>query len=310
MTHSIKFFFEYLAIRLLAGLLRRLSRPTALRVGGHLGLLAVWLLPKRRRLAEENLRRAFPELSDQRIAWLALRNFRHVGVSGAEILRIDMFRPGSDDLQRYYEVEGIEHLQQAQDLGRGVIMLSGHFGFWEMGNFPLHELGFQVDPVAKPMKNPLVGRYIKQLRETYGAIEIDSRKGARRVLNALQQGRIPAILLDQHISPPGSIPTRFFGRLGYTTTAITNLAMKYRIPVVPVFCRRLPDERYKLRAEPMLLLEGEGEQAVNENTQLLTEIIERAVRRDITQWFWMHKRWRVPENQAEKSQLKKDETSE
>ena len=91
------------------------------------------------------------------------------------------------------------------------------------------------------------------------------------------------------------MPTDFFGRKAYTTTAISNLAMKYQVPVVPIFCQRLPDNRYQVWAEPMLLLPGQGEQAVQENTQLLTNIIEAAVRKDITQWFWMHKRWRVPE---------------
>ncbi|MDX2481221.1 MAG: lysophospholipid acyltransferase family protein, partial [Desulfuromusa sp.] len=90
----------------------------------------------------------------------------------------------------------------------------------------------------------------------------------------------------------------------YTTTAIANMAMKYQIPIVPVFFLRQPDDRYKVWAEPMLMLTGEGEDAVIENTQRLTNIIEAAVRKDVSQWFWMHKRWRV------KSDTKGQNTSE
>ena len=74
--------------------------------------------------------------------------------------------------------------------------------------------------------------------------------------------------------------------------------MKYKVPVVPTFCQRLDTNRYKLWAEPMLLLEGEGQEALQANTQLLTDKIEAVIRKDITQWFWMHKRWRVPPAQS------------
>ena len=121
---------------------------------------------------------------------------------------------------------------------------------------------------------------------------MNSRKGARKILKSLAAERVVGILLDQHISPPGSVATEFFGRKAYTTTAITNMAMKYQIPTVPVFCLRQPDDRYKIWAETMLMMTGEGENAVIENTQRLTDIIEAAVRKDVSQWFWMHKRWR------------------
>lgn len=308
--HSLKFRLEYFAVLMVSKLVRRVPRPIAIMLGSWLGTLAWQILRKRRRLAVENLRRAFPEFDRKQIRGLARANFIHVGISAVDMLRSDMFQPGSKDLERYFDLEGLEHMQKAHDLGRGVIMLSAHFGSWEVIHFPLNEFGFKVDPVAKPMKNPLVGELVTRSRETYGGKELNSRKGARRTLKSLQAGRIVAILLDQHISPPGSIPTRFFGRLGYTTTAITSMAMRYQIPIVPVFCQRLPSYRYKLWAEPMLLLEGEGEEAVNANTQLLTDIIESAVRQDITQWFWMHKRWRVPEDQPVPNDTGKDETGE
>jgi KDO2-lipid IV(A) lauroyltransferase len=291
---SFKFRCEYWAVRLIAALVRRLPRELTVSFGGRLGLLAWMLLAKRRRMAEENLRRAFPELSRQRVRVLASANFQHVGRGAVEMLRMDLFDAEQGDLERYFDVD-LTEMRKAHALGRGVIMLSGHFGFWEVGSFPLQQHGYQVDLIAKPIKNPLVDRYFKRLRKVFGHDVLDSRKGARRIIKSLQQGHLAAVLLDQHISPPGSVPVDFFGRKAYTTTAITNLAMKYQVPVVPTFCQRLPSNRYKLWAEPMLLLEGQGQEALQKNTQLLTDIIETAVRRDITQWFWMHKRWRVPE---------------
>jgi KDO2-lipid IV(A) lauroyltransferase len=171
--------------------------------------------------------------------------------------------------------------------------MTGHLGFWELGAFILPKLGIPCDIVAKPMKNPLTDAYLTHIRTQFGSQVLNSRKGARRILKSLQKNRVVGVLLDQHISPPGSVATKFFGRNAYTTSAITNLAMKYQIPVVPVFCLRQDDNRYKVWAEPMLMLKGEGSDAIAANTQMLADIIERAIRKDVSQWFWMHKRWRV-----------------
>lgn len=291
---TLKFRLEFYAVKLIASLFRRCSRDTALKLGGRLGILAGMLLGRRRRMAEENLRLAFPAWSRQRVQTTALANFQHIGLCGAEMLRLDMFRAGSDDLDRYFEMVDQQHMQQALALGKGAIVLTGHFGFWEAGFFAMPQTGIKFDAVTKPMKNPLTDRYFSNIREAFGVRTLDSRKGARRILKSLQEGAAVAILLDQHISPPGSVETEFFGRMAYTTTAITNMAMKYQIPVVPTFCHRTPEGRYKIWSEPMILLDGAGEEAVASNTQLLTDKIEAVVRRDPAQWFWVHKRWRVP----------------
>lgn len=290
---SFKHRSEYIALICVAALVRRLPRNTALAFGRTLGRWAMKLLPGRYRLAETNLTRAFPDMSSEDIKQTVCKNFEHVGISGVEMLRNDMFRPGSSDLDDYFILEGVKNVEEALALGKGAILLTGHLGFWEAGNFILPELEIQSDMVAKPMKNPLSDAYFTRIRTRYGAQILNSRKGARKILKSLQQGHLVGILMDQHISPPGSVVTEFFGRKAYTTTAITNLAMKYQVPVIPVFCLRQEDNRHLIWAEPMIMLEGEGNEAVAANTQLLTNIIEAAIRKDISQWFWMHKRWRV-----------------
>ena len=292
---SLKHRLEYYGLRAVAALVRRLPRATALKVGGRLGILAGLLLPKRYRLAEENLRRAFPDWTQEKLRAVCWANFQHIGICGVEMLRLDMLSCDNAELQRHYEFVGFENLDSALAMKKGVILLTGHLGFWEAGHYVFAAQGYDAAAVTKPLKNPLSDIYFTNIRESFGSGLIDSRKGARKILKALQQQKIVGILLDQHISPPGSVPTEFFGRMAYTTTAISNLAMKYHVPVVPAFCWRMPDGRYRIEAEPLMLLQGEGDAAVLANTQLLTDKIEAAVRRDPSQWFWMHKRWRVPE---------------
>ncbi|PLY01219.1 MAG: hypothetical protein C0622_07615 [Desulfuromonas sp.] len=293
---SLKHKCEYLLLRLTAAIVRRLSPRAALTAGRGLGLLALRFLPRRRALAMENLRQAFPDMSSTELEQILRKNFAHMGANGIEMLRLDMYRPGSSDLKERFTVEGVENLREALAMERGAILLGAHIGFWETSPFVLSEYGIGLDVVAKPMKNPLADNYFARLRETYGTEILNSRKGARRILQSLRKGRVVGLLLDQHISPPGSVVTEFFGRRAWTTTAITNMAMKNQVPVVPVFSLRGEDGRHHMWIEPLLILEGEGNDAVRENTQRLTAIIEAAIRRDPSQWFWVHKRWRKSAN--------------
>jgi len=281
---------EYAALLAVAPLIRLLPRGLALRLGRNVGKLSRWFLPERRNLALDNVRQAFPEWSPQQVTALVRQNFEQLGMSAIDSLRLDLF--AVDKPEEYFDITGVEHLREAQALGRGVILLTGHLGFWEAGNYVFPALGVPLDTIAKPLKNRLTDAYFYRIRTHFGADILNSRKGARRILKSLQSGRAIGVLLDQHISPPGSIQVDFFGRKAYVTTAITNLAMKYQIPILPTFCLRQPDNRYKAWIEPLILLEGEGEVALAENTRYLTNIIEQAIRRDPGQWFWMHKRWR------------------
>lgn len=293
LSRRIKFRLEYAAIVLFAFVVRILPRRLSLKFGVWLGILTYWLMPSRRRMADRNMQLALPEMPESERHEKVRKVFEQTGMSGVEMLRLDMFQPQSDDLENYFDLVGTDYLREAYALGRGVLFLTGHVGFWEVGNYAIPEQGFPFDVVAKPMKNPLADTYITKLREFNGARVIDSKKGARRILKSLQEGHGVAILLDQHISPPGAVQVDFFGRKAFTTTAITNMAMKYQVPVVPVFVHRLPGYRYRITCDKMMILEnGDDPDLIRKNTQLLTDRIEAAVREDVTQWFWMHKRWR------------------
>ncbi len=284
---------EYALFLLLATTVRTMPRIPALNLGRRLGELSRHVLPKKVKIARENLRAAFPEKPAEDIEQLILEVFRHLGVSGVEMLRIDLFK-GQKDLDTYFSFSGLEHLRQAYDQGKGVILLTGHVGFWEVGTFFMPHLGFPVDFVAKRMKNPYVDRYFLRLREAAGGRCLESRRGARKIVRSLSEKRGIAILLDQHTRPQEAVCVDFFNRPAYTTPIITQIAMKYDVPVVPVFVYRTADFHYQVIAEPAVCLDSApGEEAVVKNTALLTNIIEQAVRKDLSQWFWVHRRWRV-----------------
>jgi Kdo2-lipid IVA lauroyltransferase/acyltransferase len=288
---KFKNLFEYALLRVLAGCARTLSRDRALAFGAQLGKLAGLLLPGRKRLALENMRLAFPEMSTGQTDQLVTELFRHLGISSMEMLRLDLLTDA--DLDRQFHVKGLENLRQAYDMERGVLLLSGHIGFWEVGSFFFPRLGFPANYVAKRMKNPYVDNYFTQMREACGASGIDKKNGARKILRALLDKRAVAVLIDQHAGQADAVIIDFLGRPAYTTTIITRLVMKQQVPVVPIFVFRRPDNTYEVCIEPILQLDADGD--VTENTRLLTAPIEAAIHREPSQWMWLHRRWRVPQ---------------
>lgn len=289
---TAKNLFEYALFLVLVFVARLLPRRASLALGGHIGWVCQFLIPKKRKIAFENIRQAFPEMSASKVKKNVSATFRHLGISGMEMLTLDRFKT-ERDLQEYFHISSLEHLREAYDLNRGVFLLTGHLGFWEVGTFFLPKLGFPADFVAKKMKNPYVGQYFQRMREAGGGVCLDSKKGARRIIRSLGEKRGVAVLLDQHISRREAVAVDFFCRKACTTPIITQIAMKYQVPVVPMFSYRTKDYKYNIVIEPMIIFADEpGEEAVVRNTALLTAKIEEAVRRDPTQWFWVHRRWR------------------
>lgn len=289
---GVKNLLEYLLFLLIALPARLLPRGFALLLGGLLGRGARFLLPGRRRTTRENLRQAFPELSARELDRAVAGTFAHIGISGLEMLKLDQLCP-TRDLHRLFDFEGLEHLRSAYAEERGVFLITGHVGFWEVGTFFLGLLGFPADFVAKKMKNPFIDRYFQRMRESQGGLCLDSKGGARKILRSLGQKRGVCVLMDQRISHAVGEAVDFFGRTAYTTPIIAQIALKQQVPVVPVFTHRLPDLRYRVTVEPPLPLAAEADPAaVAALTQSITDRIEQAVRQDLHQWLWLHRRWR------------------
>ena len=283
---------EYILFICFATLVRALPRTLAFNLGKQFGQVARHFQSRRVTIARDNLQNAFPDMPAEEIAKTIKAMFRHLGIGFVDMLRIDLYR-GQQDLDRYFQIKDKENLIEALELGRGCIIVSGHVGFWEAGTFFMPMLGFTTEVVAKPMRNPLVDAFFTRLRQAKGTQIINSRKGARGILKSLQKNHAVALLLDQHLSGSGSVCAPFFGRPAHTTAIITQMATRYHIPIVTAFSYRQPDNTYRCHFSKRLFLEGDlSEENVLTNTTLLNQMIEDGIRQDISQWFWLHRRWR------------------
>ncbi|NIQ12104.1 MAG: hypothetical protein GWO23_21785, partial [Gammaproteobacteria bacterium] len=151
----MRYWLEYIPFIITATIVKALPRSTAFTLGGWLGSLGRFVQPRRVRIATDNLQHAYPEMSAEEISLTIKKMFSHLGKSFIDMLRLDQYN-SQQDLEKYYQVAGQENINKALELNRGCIILTGHVGFWEAGNFFIPKLGFRFGVVAKPIHNPLV----------------------------------------------------------------------------------------------------------------------------------------------------------
>ena len=290
-NRKLRFFFEYVLYRVLSATVRLLPRRWSLVLGSGLGRLCHGLFFKRRHLAEDNMHRAMPELDSRDIRTKVHEMFKHLGIVSMDLLNLKKLH-AEPDISRYFEIDGLDQLRRAYDDGKGVLLVTAHLGFWEAGTIFLPKLGFPTAFIAKRMKNPRMDEFLMRTREMSGGEIIDARRGARRIVKALHEGKVVCVLPDQD-NRDGEV-INFFGRPARTTTMVAQLALKTGAPIVHGFTLRTPDNRYYNWIEKPISAESfTGPDAATRLTEHINRVIETAIRRQPEQWFWLHNRWRV-----------------
>jgi KDO2-lipid IV(A) lauroyltransferase len=209
------------------------------------------------------------------------------------------------------EFVGAEHIEAARRAGKGALIVTGHFGFWE-----LHALahGLKLGPmavVARALDNPLLDRTLIDLRSSTGNIVIDRKGGLRRIMRALNANQAVAVLIDQHILTADAVKVDFLGRPAATTSAVAVLALRTGAAVIPAFSLPLNDGRYRLIYEkPLELPSSESPDAVRDLTQRCTKVLEKYVRAHPERWLWMHRRWRDDVRTTESPSLAVDDAGD
>jgi KDO2-lipid IV(A) lauroyltransferase len=282
---------EHALLQGVAAVVRRLPQSFATRLGHGIGWVAYRLDARHRRITLENLAATFPERSVQERSRIARHVFGHFGRKLVELLWFSG-QPVERQLA-LVEFVGAEHIEAAQQAGKGALIVTGHFGFWE-----LHALahGLRLGPmavVARALDNSLLDRMLIDLRSSTGNIVIDRKGGLRRIMRALNANQAVAVLIDQHILTADAVKVDFLGRPAATTSAVAVLAMRTGAAVIPAFSLPLNDGRYRLIYErPLALPSEENPDAVRDLTQRCTKVLEKYVRAHPERWLWMHRRWR------------------
>ena len=288
---SLRHSVEYAALVSVAAVVRVVPRGVLRWCGGALGLAFYVVDGSHRRLTVANLHTAFPLRSRRECRALARATFAHFGRLAVDLLKFRTLSP--DHMMTLVDFTGGEHVEQAHAQGRGLILMTGHFGFWELQALA-HALKFQpMSVVARALDNPRVNAFLEEIRGTTGNAVIYRRRALRRVLRELSENRAVGMLIDQHIHSTDAVYVDFFNRPAATTSALAALAARTGAPVVPLFALPLPDGRYRMiyehAVEPPVDASPESLKAF---TQRCTDVLEMYVRRYPNLWLWMHRRWR------------------
>lgn len=269
-----------------------MPRPIALAIGEVLGTLVFWIAAQYRELACEHLRCSLT-LSDERCAkTIAKQCFQHLGKTVVEFMRFP--RLGSKQIQRYVTFEGIEHVEQALAQGKGAIILTGHFGNWELLAASISATVAPLTPIVRQLRSPRLNALVSHYREKAGYATIDRDTGIRQALQCLRRNELLGIVADVDTTVSG-VFVDFFGRRAYTPYSPVAIALKTGAAILPTFIIRQPDGSHRAIIEPPLALKRTStkEKDLVINTQKFTKIIESYIRQYPAQWIWMHRRWKT-----------------
>ena len=292
---SFQVAFFYILTLIFALLPARLVCPT----GSFIGKLGAFVFPKRRQVAIDNIRLALPALmrnpdlgspphTPEEIARIM---FCHLGMSFVETCRIYHGR-GKDVLERV-EIRGWEYFEAARARGKGVIILTGHCGNWELASLAIaRHFNTSMSVVARRQNNPYLNSMVEKIRLRYGNMIIYKDNAIRNMLAVIRKNGIIGLLVDQAVLPDDGALIDFLGRKAWASKAPVLLSRRAGAAVLPAFIHREAD-RHIIEIHPELVFSNDtSEQGTATDVQIYSSVIENFIVRHPVDWYWVHRRWK------------------
>lgn len=287
----IKYWIEFAFIRLLAEVFSALSRRQALNLGRKIGWLIYKLLYKRAGIARKNLIASFPGISEAKIQSIIQSSWENLGAGVGEFVKMPSM--SLREIDSFITCEGLEHLRESYAKGKGALLLTAHYGAWEIGAkfWPRH--GFSTAAIARKVKNPLVNRWVTKIRSSDGVKMIFAENAVRESVRWLKGGNILALLIDHRVTE-GDLQVMFFGRPASTTSLPGILALRYLIPIHPMRCWREGD-KVRIQVSPAMNFAdlAHSEAGIAQATLRMSDVVEGWVRERPQEWLWIHNRWKM-----------------
>lgn len=274
-------------------ILGHIPRLIAYGLGGLLGLLACRILKRHRRTALENLERAFGEsLTRSERERLVRRLFKNLGVMFFEFNRMAWLK--REEVDRFVEFKGLEKIEKALQKGKGVILLTAHYGNWELLHAALGHKGYTLELVVRRLDSKLFEKFVRWVRTRSGINIVYKVKAMLPLVRRLNSNAVAMILADQNTVREEGFFVDFFGVPASTNKGPALLARKTGAPVLPVFIVR-DGTRHMVEVwdEIELADTGDKDRDAQENTAAFTKAVEKAIRLHPDQWFWVHRRWKT-----------------
>ncbi len=253
----------------------------------------------RRQVTLQNLAQAFPDHTSHWHRQVGYQSYRHFVLVISQFMK--MARWDADKLYNLVTESDVDNFLNDYQKNHGVVVVSGHFGNWEVGIGYLHLLGIRSAVIQQRQKNPLVDAHMRRLRERWGMEVIYTHGAVRNSLSRLKQGKLVALLGDQDAGDRG-VFVPFFKRFSSTHVGAAILSLKSQAPLYFAACIRKPDGHYHLHMEKVFdsTMDVVNRENVQKITAEFTARLESWIRRYPEQYFWMHRRWKTVPPESEK----------
>ncbi|MBP5626746.1 CPBP family intramembrane metalloprotease [bacterium] len=269
----------------------KISIDSCYRMADFFGNVSYYLGLKKCAIAIDNIRRAFPGVSGKEVRRIAKASFRNLARTAVGVLIMPRL------LKRVpsgFECMHVDRIAKAHAMGSGgIVYFTAHYGNWETQSWTSTLLGGDFTAVGRPFRNKLVYRDIARKREAVGLKLVNKKEAIRPLIKTLRRGGEVGLVADQYAGK-GGVPTLFMGRVCSTTGAAAALARMTHCPIVPAFCRELPNHHFQAYIyEPFFVAEtDDAEKDIREATQRAMSCLEREVRRAPEYYLWAHRKWR------------------
>jgi KDO2-lipid IV(A) lauroyltransferase len=286
--------FQFLLILMATLPVAVLPFKTALQLGECLGSMLFFFWGSRRKIAIENLRAALARdalVVSSTPEEVIRENFRNLGRSFVEVVKI--YYGLGDHIIRGVEFRGTEHFFKAREKGCGVLVITGHCGNWELNALAVAKRLVNLKIVARPIDNPYLNWLVERTRRKYGNSVIYKKGALKKILSALKNNEVVAILMDQSVLETEGVAAEFLGKKDYTMKTPAVIAMKTGAAVLPAFIKRTNGGHVIEVGEQIELYTSENaEDAAFHNSVSFSQKIEEYVRRNPAEWLWIHRRWK------------------
>ncbi len=287
-----RYYLYYLG-RIVACIFYLLPLGVALELGGIIGGLAFLVLSKYRNIAIENLTAAFSgEKTRTEIRRIARRVFENLAKNAVELVSLPKI--GKANIDSFARIVNSDILKAAYAKGRGIVLITGHFGNWELLAATLRLKGYPGAALGRRIYFERYDRYLNSLRQAHDVRVIYRDESPKKILRVLRDNGILGVLADQDVESVDGVFVNFFGRPAYTPAGPVVLAKASGAVLIPAFDIREGPRHRLIIEEPIELIDtADKEKDLLVNTQRWSDVIESYIKRYPDHWVWMHRRWKT-----------------
>lgn len=283
----LSYFLQYIVLKTISLILCSLPEGAVYAFARTMGLFAFHLLKLRRRVSMDNLRHALGnEKSEAELIDICRRAYINIGMTFIELLLIPRL---ANRIKETVDMSELPVLQRAIARGRGAIVVSGHFGNWELVGASIRVSGIPITGVAAQLSNPYVDAFINRHRIRLGLKVLYLNASAKHLVREIKNHELIGLVSDQDAGRNG-VFVDFFGRPASTPRGPAQLALKYGAPAIVCLVKRTGPGRYR---HIFREVETRDDDTIKTFTQRFTSVMEEVIRQHPEQYFWMHRRWKT-----------------